>query len=114
MSKSPPSDPDAAAAALRELVREAHGAIRDLTRLLREAERFTAQAREAVDQAMQESVNSELAALNKHIAAESARATAAVEAEMIRAREWIMQNLELIAITETPEGLRAEFGHKEL
>jgi hypothetical protein len=115
MPKQSPADPSAAAAELRELVREAHAAVSDLTRLLREAERVTGTAaREAVDRTMQETVNAELAKLNDHLKAEAEHATQVIEAETLRAREWIIHNLELIAVTETPEGLRAEFRRSDL
>lgn len=109
-----PSDPDIAAEELRELVREAHAAIRDLTRLLREAtQTLPATAQQIVDKAMEERVNAEISKLNDHIQSESERATRKVDSEIVKARDWIIHNLELIAITETPDGLRAEFNHKE-
>lgn len=109
-----PSEPDIAAEELRELVREAHAAIRDLTRLLREAtQTLPATAQQIVDKAMEERVNAEIVKLSDHIQSESERATRKVESEIVKARDWIMHNLELIAITETPDGLRAEFNHKE-
>ena len=98
---------------LRELTREAHAAIRDLSVLLREARQLlSVTAPQLVDKAMQDKVNAEIAKLTGFLASEGERVSKHMETELAKAREWMMQNLELISVTETPDGLRAEFNRK--
>lgn len=112
--KANPEEPDSSIAELRELVREAHAAIRDLSLMLREAKQLlSSTAPQIVDKAMEEKVNAEITKLNDFLAGEAKRASNQMTIEIAKAREWIMQNLELIAVTETPDGLRAEFNRKD-
>lgn len=109
------ASPDETAVELRLLIREAHEAMQGLTELIHTARLLTSSGESnAVDRLIETAVNVKMLELDKVLKAEGVRISAEMTQELVRSREWMMHNLELIRITETPEGLLAEFRTEQL
>lgn len=81
------------AAELRELIREAHGATRDLAQLLREYRRAVTDGIELATKAAQEAAQLELKRFSNHLQSEMNRSTASLNAAVQRAQEHVVRCL---------------------
>lgn len=107
------ANPEDVAAELRILIREAHEAMSGLSKLIREGEKLLHfGADDLVDHAVEDGVNTKMAELEEFLKEEAKRISALMVTEVQNQRDWIMNNLQLIAVTETPDGLKAHFNTK--
>lgn len=97
-------DSDAAAAELRELIREANGSIKELARLLRECRSVIASGAEQARTAAGEAGNQELNRYTRHLQAEMNRHTASLAEAVDKARSDVIRSLTLKSIRRGPDG----------
>jgi hypothetical protein len=100
-------DPDALRALrdeLREATREAHGAVRDLDRLLGDYRKLTADVRLLIMGDAQEAANAELKRYGAHLQAEMNEKAADLNRAVDAAREHIVRALTVAELSITPEG----------
>lgn len=103
--------PEEAAEQLRELIREANGAIKDLRQVLREVRQAVAGAADEAAAAAAEAGSSELRRYSNHLQEEMNRQSAELKEAVDKARARIIRMLALKAITSPDNGktIRAEF-----
>ncbi len=97
-------DPAAAAAAeLRELIREAHGATKDLARVLREIRQAIAGGAAQAAQAAQAAGNAELGRYSRHLQREMNQQSAELNAAIARAQQNIIDALVISHVEQDPD-----------
>jgi hypothetical protein len=92
------------AAELRELVREAHGAIRDLDRLLADYRRILREGAEEARQAAFKAADAEIARFGSHLEDEARRVGETIQQSIGRARAHIMEHLMISTLETMPDG----------
>jgi hypothetical protein len=88
----PPADP---AEQLRELIREANGVVKDLSRLLREYKQLTADPVKQLTDAMTEAARDQMRRADREIQQSINQSSADLNKAVARAREIIMKQLTL-------------------
>jgi hypothetical protein len=97
-------DPAAAAAAeLRELIREAHGATKDLARVLREVRQVITGGAAQAAQAAQAASDEELRRYSRHLQKEMNRHAADLNAVVSRAQTHIIEALMISHLEADPD-----------
>lgn len=104
MSKPTVGTADAAAAELRELIREAHGATRDLTRLLRECREMKAHLAHEAEAAANQAATDEINRFSRHLQQEMNRHAANLNASVDRAQRHIVKSLSNAKFVTTEDG----------
>ena len=95
---------------LRELIREGHGVIKDMTALLREFRRLAADGAEQSRAAARQAANAEIKRFSAHIQGEMDRQARELNKAVQAAREHVVKTLLVKSIEELPGGgLRASF-----
>lgn len=93
---------------MRELIRQANGAVKDLRAVLRQVEQARAEtirlAREAVDKAIETSANERIERYVAHMQAEQNRHAANLNAAVIAAKKAIVASLATAKIRILPGG----------
>lgn len=95
---------DEAAAELRELIREAHGATRDLARVLRECRELRAELANQARDAAAAAANAEIERFSRHLQNEMNRHAADLNAGVARAQNHIIKTLTLARAEPDPGG----------
>ena len=104
MSKPEPRDVSDELAELRELVRDAHGAIKDLGRLLDEYRRIARDAANDARARAQQAAAAELADFAEHLQREANRMSAQLNRAVHEAQRNVVRQLEVADMGETKEG----------
>lgn len=104
------SGADQAAEELRELVREAHGAIKDMERLLRDIRQASREGTEQARTAAQEAAKAEMAKFQEHIQGQMDDAAADLNKAVDAARMHVVKQLTISEIEQIPgQGTRVKF-----
>lgn len=94
---------------LRELIREAHGATRDLAQLLREYRRAVADGTELAKKAASETASLELKRFGNHLQSEMNQYAASLNAAVQRAQKHITSCLTMAELIPDGDVLKVKF-----
>jgi uncharacterized protein YukE len=96
-------------AELRELIRQAHGATKDLRAAIREARKMTDDMADACAKAAYEASNDEMARWAAHVQREMNTRAADLNRAVDAARRHIISQLTMTRLIPSGDGLRVEF-----